>query len=180
MWRDGEQGPQQDTPLLLTYRLTWDSSSGSFVGQVWRGWMPKERDDFAFQRRVCASWLPQDPLVSGSISGPGGWGAVLREGEGYGAETQKRGQPHHSPIGWWPIGSGGYQGTINPEVSREATFWAVCGVSHLPAYGGTAWDLPNTSTPINCDHITHKDKSKGPSYDLYMIWVSLKGWSSEI
>lgn len=86
------------TLLLLTYRLTWDSSSGSFVGHVWRGWMPKERDDFAFQRRVCASWLPQDPLVSGSISGPGGWDAVLKQIEmGKGLRTG-RWQVHLSPV----------------------------------------------------------------------------------
>lgn len=65
--------------LLLTYRLTWASTSGSLVGHVCRGWMPKDREDLAFHMRVCVIWFPQGPFVRGSIRGPGGCSAVLKQ-----------------------------------------------------------------------------------------------------
>lgn len=129
------------TLLLLTYRLTWDSSSGSFVGHVWRGWMPKERDDFAFQRRVCASWLPQDPLVSGSISGPEGWDAVLKQKEmGKGLRTG-RWQVHLSPVWNLPPRTACLFRSIkgDPQVSSKPASWPLLSCSGA-WFWGTAWD----------------------------------------
>ena len=93
--------------LLLTYRLTWasTSASGSFVGHVCKGWMPKDREDLAFHRRVCAIWLPQDPFVRGSISGPGGCSAVLKQRGWERHWEQRRTGAQCWPV--WPLLPGG-------------------------------------------------------------------------
>lgn len=157
------------TLLLLTYRLTWDSSSGSFVGHVWRGWMPKERDDFAFQRRVCASWLPQDPLVSGSISGPGGWDAVLKQKEmGKGLRTG-RWQVHLSPVWNLPprmaVCSWALRGTPRCPASLHHD---LCRAAQGPGSEELLGINLNPNTPLSCDYITHSFVKRvflGSGYD---------------
>ena len=99
--------------LLLTYRLTWASTSGSFVGHVCRGWMPKDREDLAFHRRVCAIWLPQDPFVRGSISGPGGCSAVLKQRGWERHWEQRRTRAQCWPV--WPLLPGGQPIVIRGE-----------------------------------------------------------------
>lgn len=170
--------------LLLTYRLTWASTSGSFVGHVCRGWMPKERDDLAFHRRVCAIWLPLDPFVSGSISGPGGCSAVLKQKElGKALRTEKNKGPSLAHSGHSSTGA-------SPSVMRRGKAKALprprCPTKTAPRPSCTLWprgtvQILSKSYPKTVQILSHPSAMSGVLHTLKSAGSKVKGekWACE-